>query len=166
MRKLHSAELKAKVLAEVKEGALSIPKIADKHGLNNSIIYAWLGRTKGKKPAFAPKNLVGNALPLDQRIAVLKDIESGMSTRGAAAKNGVNYNTAYGWTRAKKANFNGALETRKYAKNDDYLRDVSSYLRHSRTTVNEELRAGRIKNYDRSQLLMLLALSELEKNGH
>lgn len=173
MRKVHAAEFRAKVLAEVAEKKLSIPTIAAKHGLNNSIIYAWLGRTKGKKAApEAPPVRRGKTTRISQDIrgALLRDINSGMTIRGAALKHKVNVSTVYGWVRPNKrksfSSMGQVTETYKVAKNDDYLRDVATYLKHARSTVNEELRSGKIRHYDHSHLLMMLALSELEKNGH
>lgn len=171
MGKRYTSDFKAKIAAEVKEGLLSIPAIAEKHSLNNSLIYNWLGRTGPNKKQPAPPTTPatskhgGGRVKIAQNIrdAVLADVSTGLSVKTAARKHGVNYTTAYGWFRDRKRQ---VADTPKLFRNDSYLRDVATYLKHARTEINEDLRSGKLREQSRIHLLMLLALNELEKHGY
>ena len=179
----HSIEFKEKIIAEVKEGKMSVPKIAQKHGLNNSIVYVWLGRTQKGNGKKQPKGKPKNAYPDVLRQAVLADYDKKtMRVDELALKHKIHPSSVYWWVRQRAGNTEnkpristlrkmGAVASVDpaiiaKANGDNYLRDVTIYLRHSRREANEALRTGRIKNYDKAHLLMLLALTELESHGH
>ena len=180
----HSIEFKEKIIAEVKEGKMSVPKIARKHGLNNSIIYVWLGRTqKGSHRKKSHKEGPKNAYPDVLRQAVLAEYDKKtMRVNELALKHKVHPSSVYWWVRERAGNtaikprlstiqkqlgVSSNDETAIAKPNgDNYLRDVAIYLRHSRSAVNDALRSGKVKNYDKAHLLMLLALAEMESHGH
>ena len=48
-RKQHPPEFKEKVMKELAEGKMTVPQLAAKHGIHNSLIYIWRQKAAGGK---------------------------------------------------------------------------------------------------------------------
>jgi transposase-like protein len=157
-KRVYSDEFKQKVLAEIKLRKLSPAAVAIKHGIkSNSVVYSWLGRTNRKGKGAADKRHTDSSI----KEKILAEVKEGeLSVHKIAHKFGINGSTVYQWLKEpkKKEAANG--------KSNGYIRDVTLYLKHARTAANESIRKGIIRQYDQAHLLMMLALAELEKNGH
>ena len=108
--------------------------------------------------------------PEELKVKVLAEVKATGKVAKIAEKHGIHYGTVYDWIKSsKKVNPDSRIQDKiqkSSDKSNGYLRDISTYLRHARTAANESLRRGTIRQYDQAHLLMMLALAELEKNGH